>query len=97
MYRLSSIQIIFNSLLGNRWIYALFLGIDGNFRLKRKKVSDDEHDPGLCNGWAFIVPEVPYKRYLADNWDYKQEVCNIKFSCQRLITNTHSAKHMRQS
>lgn len=57
-----------------RWMYALFVGIDGNFRLKRKHVSSDEQDPGLSDGWAFVVNEKEYKEFLAKHWDYKQEV-----------------------
>ncbi|KAJ7213821.1 hypothetical protein B0H12DRAFT_1242227 [Mycena haematopus] len=36
-----------------RFLYALFVGIDANFRLKRKDVSSEEKDPGLGDGWAF--------------------------------------------
>ncbi|KAJ7916080.1 hypothetical protein B0H13DRAFT_2231764 [Mycena leptocephala] len=38
---------------GKRFLYALFLGIDANFRLKRKDVSSEAKDPGLNKGWAF--------------------------------------------
>ncbi|KAF7377333.1 CxC2 domain-containing protein [Mycena sanguinolenta] len=37
-----------------RFLYALFLAIDANFRLKRKQVSSEEADPGLNNGAAFF-------------------------------------------
>lgn len=57
-----------------RWIYALFLAIDANFRLQRKVVSSDKVDPGLSNGWAFFVEEKKYKEHLAKHWDQKQEV-----------------------
>lgn len=49
-----------------RWLYALFLAIDANFRMRRKIVSSDVADPGLNKGWAYIVNEVPYKAYLKD-------------------------------
>lgn len=46
------------------WIYRLFLGIDANFRLKRKKVSSDAADPGLNEGFAFFVEEKAYKEHI---------------------------------
>lgn len=39
----------------SRFLYSLFLAIDANFRLKRKAVSSDMADPGLCNGLAYFV------------------------------------------
>ncbi|KAJ7276586.1 hypothetical protein C8J57DRAFT_1061539, partial [Mycena rebaudengoi] len=38
-----------------RFLYALFLAMDANFRLKRKDVSSEEKDPGLGPGWAFFL------------------------------------------
>ncbi|KAJ6486562.1 hypothetical protein C8R47DRAFT_979565, partial [Mycena vitilis] len=40
-----------------RFIHALFLAIDANFRLKRKDVSSEDKDPGLGNGWAFFCEQ----------------------------------------
>lgn len=59
------------------WLYALFLAIDANFRLKRKKVSSEERDPSLGGGWSFFVEETAYKEHLAEHWDDKQPVCYI--------------------
>ncbi|KAF8065986.1 hypothetical protein FPV67DRAFT_1692449 [Lyophyllum atratum] len=47
-----------------RWLYALFLGIDANFHLKRLKVSSTEHDPGLNHGYAYFVDHSKFKAYL---------------------------------
>lgn len=63
------------SLSLHSWLYALFLGIDANFRLKRKKVSSEERDPSLGPGWCFFVEETGYKKHLAEHWDDKQPVC----------------------
>lgn len=60
-----------------RFLYALFIGIDANFRLKRKATSSEERDPSLGGGWAFFVEEQAYKAHLADNWDQKQLVRSI--------------------
>ncbi|KAF8415032.1 hypothetical protein L210DRAFT_3658007 [Boletus edulis BED1] len=46
------------------WRHALFVTIDANFRLKRKKVSSDTVDPSLSQGWAYFVEEASYKKYL---------------------------------
>ncbi|GBE85897.1 hypothetical protein SCP_0804210 [Sparassis crispa] len=46
------------------WLYRLFLSIDANFRLKRKKVSSDRVDPGLNHGYAYFVEEKAYKEHL---------------------------------
>ncbi|KAH7905404.1 hypothetical protein BJ138DRAFT_1230024 [Hygrophoropsis aurantiaca] len=56
-----------------RWTYALFLAIDANFRLKRKKVSNDTVDPSLSVGWGCFVEESIYKDYLRDRIDLPQE------------------------
>jgi hypothetical protein len=48
----------------NRFLHALFIAIDGNFRLKRKLVSSETLDPGLCRGYAYFVEETAYKQYL---------------------------------
>ncbi|KAJ7439025.1 hypothetical protein B0H11DRAFT_2254147 [Mycena galericulata] len=56
-----------------QFLYALFLAMDTNFRLKRKDVSTEEADPGLGPGWAFFCEVSAYMQHLADNWDQPQE------------------------
>ncbi|KAJ7156814.1 hypothetical protein C8R43DRAFT_1125395 [Mycena crocata] len=56
-----------------RFLYALFLAIDANFRLKRKDVSSEEADPGLGPGWAFFSEVKAYMAHLAEHWDEPQE------------------------
>lgn len=63
-----------------RWLYALFIAIDANFRLKRRMVSKDSIDPGLSQGWAYFVEETEYKSYLKANDGSTQEVSHGKFS-----------------
>ncbi|KAF8889255.1 hypothetical protein BD779DRAFT_1671827 [Infundibulicybe gibba] len=53
--------------VSKRHLYRLFLGIDANFRLKRKNVSSDKVDPGLGNGWAYFVGEGEFKQFLRDH------------------------------
>ncbi|KAJ7893529.1 hypothetical protein B0H13DRAFT_1625179 [Mycena leptocephala] len=56
-----------------RFLYALFLAMDANFRLKRKDVSSEDADPGLATGWAFFCEVSAYMAHLAENWDEPQE------------------------
>jgi hypothetical protein len=42
--------------------------------MRRKKVSSEEKDPSLGEGWLFFVHTALYYQYLADNWGHKQEV-----------------------
>jgi hypothetical protein len=55
-----------------RWLYALNLDIDANFRLKNKdrKVKNDVL---LGDGWGHIVPQQPYKEYLS-KYGHQEEV-----------------------
>lgn len=46
------------------WLYSLFLGLDANFRLKRKNVSSDVRDNSLSSGWSYFVPNEQYKVHL---------------------------------
>ncbi|KAF7377339.1 hypothetical protein MSAN_00154900 [Mycena sanguinolenta] len=55
------------------FLYALFLALDANFRLKRKDVSSEAKDPGLGNGWAFFCEVKAYMKHVRDNWNQKQE------------------------
>ncbi|KAG9218385.1 hypothetical protein CCMSSC00406_0007244 [Pleurotus cornucopiae] len=49
-----------------QWIYALFLAIDANFRLKRLSASNDARDPSLNRGCAYFVEEAQYKDFLRE-------------------------------
>jgi hypothetical protein len=37
-----------------RFLYALFVALDANFRLKHHDVSSEEKDPSLATGWSFL-------------------------------------------
>ncbi|KIK42376.1 hypothetical protein CY34DRAFT_83691, partial [Suillus luteus UH-Slu-Lm8-n1] len=68
-----------------RWLYALFIAIDANFRLKRRAVSKDDTDPGLSRGWAYFVDETAYKSHLGQHSGNPQE----KSTC-----SSHNAVNM---
>lgn len=56
------------------WLYTLFIGIDANFRLKRRNVSADAMDPSLNGGLAYFVEENAFKTYLLLRAADSQEV-----------------------
>ncbi|KAJ7198691.1 hypothetical protein C8J57DRAFT_1104953, partial [Mycena rebaudengoi] len=56
-----------------QFLYALFLAIDANFRLKRKDVSTEEKDPGLGPGWAFFCEVKTYMAHVREHWDQPQD------------------------
>ncbi|KAJ7199337.1 hypothetical protein C8J57DRAFT_1155937 [Mycena rebaudengoi] len=56
-----------------RFLYALFLAMDANFRLKRKDVSSEEKDPGLGPGWAFFCEVKAYMEHVKQHWDEPQD------------------------
>ncbi|KAJ7598527.1 hypothetical protein C8J56DRAFT_769409 [Mycena floridula] len=55
------------------FLYALYIGMDANFKLKRKGVSSEAKDPSLSDGAAYFVAEKPYQEYLEKYKDIKQE------------------------
>ncbi|KAJ7909356.1 hypothetical protein B0H13DRAFT_1616599, partial [Mycena leptocephala] len=56
-----------------KFLYALFLAIDANFRMKRKQVSSEEADPGLNLGSAFFSEVKAYMQHVGEHWEEEQE------------------------
>ncbi|KAJ6575811.1 hypothetical protein B0H10DRAFT_1837609 [Mycena sp. CBHHK59/15] len=54
-------------------LYALFLALDANFRMKRKHVSSEADDPSLGDGIAFSCKVAEYMQHLDEHWDEEQE------------------------
>ncbi|KAG2096706.1 uncharacterized protein F5147DRAFT_747542 [Suillus discolor] len=48
----------------SKFLYALFVAINANFRLARRNVSSDTVDPGLNHGYTFFVEETAFKSFL---------------------------------
>ncbi|KAF9545568.1 hypothetical protein CPC08DRAFT_769836 [Agrocybe pediades] len=67
----------------DQWLYTLFLSKDANFRMKRLNVSSDARDPGLNHGYAYVVEEEKFKKYLAE---YSDLIPDDKSTC-----NNHDA------
>jgi len=61
------------ALVDRRWLYSLFVGIDANFKLKRKKISSEKVDPSLSRGWSYFVDEAKYKTALEEHGNIPQE------------------------
>ena len=57
-----------------RWLYARFVAIDANFRLKRKHVSNNVTDPSLSRGWAYFVEDSQFLSFLNEHHHEAQEV-----------------------
>jgi hypothetical protein len=55
-------------------LYALFLALDANFRMKRKDVSSEADNPSLGDGIAFFSQVDEYMVHLDKHWDVEQEV-----------------------
>ncbi|KAG6807687.1 hypothetical protein H0H92_006699, partial [Tricholoma furcatifolium] len=71
-----------------KFLHAAFIGIDANFRLKRKDVSSEALDPALGDGLAYFVKQEPYTIHLAK---HKTEV-EPKSTCSR-----HDAMNLANS
>ena len=57
------------------WLYAKFVALDANFRLRRKNVSSEQVDPGLSKGWSYFIEEMSYKAFIEERKSDTQEVC----------------------
>jgi len=72
------VTLLVNSVYMIRWLYSLFLGLDANFRLKRKDISSDKRDGSLSMGWSYFVPNEPYKEHLAKYNGESEPVCLVE-------------------
>ena len=49
----------------SRWIYAQFIAVDANFKLKLKNRRIE--DPELGSGWSYFVENSQYTRHVGRN------------------------------
>ncbi|KAA1478735.1 hypothetical protein DENSPDRAFT_788366 [Dentipellis sp. KUC8613] len=62
-----------------KFLYALLLAVDANFKLKLK--SHSYLDIELAPGWSYFVPEGPYQQHLASNEDEEEmKTCDSTFA-----------------
>lgn len=71
----------------SRYLHTLFIGLDANFRLKRRNISSSAADPSLSKGWAYFVNEDDFKEFL-NEFDSLviQEVSNISSTRSPYLT-----------
>lgn len=55
-----------------RHIIQLFLALDGNFRLQKKKKNDDPDDVALMDGHAYFPHDATFRDYIKRVGDSKE-------------------------
>lgn len=53
----------------SRFLYAMLVCMDANFRLKNHLVSNLSTDPGFSNGMAYMTPRSTYEEYVLSQAD----------------------------
>ena len=72
--------------IGNfRWLYALFLAEDANFKQKAQLRLDNQKDPPLGPGWGTFVENEPYLKYVSQFSDRDE----VHLSCCHFGTNNN--------
>ncbi len=74
----------------SRFLYALLICMDANFRLKNHLVSNFSTDPGLWNGTAYMTPQIPYEAYVLSQAD--ADDVSIHVYLYPLLSNAYSVK-----
>lgn len=82
----------------HRYLFRLILGMDANFRLKRKRVSSEKSDPSLGEGWAYLVNEVEYKEFLTEYGTLIVQEVSFKniLKCFVVFNEDQTAEHLLQ-
>ena len=75
-----------HNLTVSRFLYAMLVCMDANFRLKNNLVSNFSQDPGLSNGSAYIVAHSPYEEYVLSQADSKDVRISTSKFVQMLIS-----------
>jgi hypothetical protein len=70
-----------------RFLHAAYIGIDANFKMKRKNVSNNTNDPSFLDGKAYIVKQGPFEEYLLSHEQVRQEVGGGLALYQELISH----------
>ena len=74
----------------SRFLYALLICMDANFRLKNHLVSNFLTDPGLWNGMAYMTPRIPYEEYVLSQAD--ADDVSIHVYLYSAFSNTYFSK-----
>ncbi|KAF8139538.1 hypothetical protein K438DRAFT_1995909 [Mycena galopus ATCC 62051] len=78
------------------WIYRLLVSKDANFKLKGRAQSTREKDPMLGPGWAYMVENTAYLKYLAEHIHEDEITHCVSFAVLWSANNKH-AKGLRAS
>ena len=73
--------------------------MDANFRLKNQLVSNYSQDPGLGIGWSYMVPQIPYEKYVLSRAS-DEDVSPVSFprlSCLRPFSRSAHVSDFRRS
>jgi hypothetical protein len=66
-----------------RWVYAQFIAVDANFKLKLK--NRKINDPELGSGWSYFVEDSAYTHHVANNLHDKEVSCVLSTGKSILI------------
>ncbi|KAL0564901.1 hypothetical protein V5O48_017133 [Marasmius crinis-equi] len=80
--------------LHKRFLYALMVCVDFNFRLKGQLVSSWTRDPGLDDGWSYFVPRQPYEEYIKKHVNEEDASTCVGFAALTQ-QNSRSSKGLR--
>ena len=69
--------------LPSRWIYAQFIALDANFKLKLK--NRKINDPELGSGWSYFVENSAYTRHVESN-PHEREVGLVSDAAGYVLT-----------
>ncbi|KAL0572890.1 hypothetical protein V5O48_009059 [Marasmius crinis-equi] len=77
-----------------RFLYALYICMDFNFRLKNQLVSSWSRDPGLADGLSYFVPRGPYEAHITKFTDEEDVSTCVGFAALAQRT-TRSSRGLR--
>ncbi|KAL0568243.1 hypothetical protein V5O48_013754 [Marasmius crinis-equi] len=73
-----------------RFLYALYICMDFNFRLKNQLVSSWSRDPGVADGWSYFVPRGPYEAHISQFADEEDVSTCVGFAALAQRTSRSS-------
>ncbi|THU94599.1 hypothetical protein K435DRAFT_668134, partial [Dendrothele bispora CBS 962.96] len=78
------------------FLYIIFLAIDANFRLRNRLVSTQYKSPLLGDGWAYLVPSVPYMEHI-EKFVSQDDMSSCSGFAAMFLANLRNVKGLRVS
>ncbi|THU93770.1 hypothetical protein K435DRAFT_799447 [Dendrothele bispora CBS 962.96] len=78
------------------FLYTMFFAIDANFRLRNRVVSNEYRSPILGDGWAYLVPSIPYREHL-ENYVSEREMGSCSGFAAMFLANLRNVTGLRSS